>query len=895
LLLSRFYGIKWESLSTLIEGIFMPRVEQRAEQTLSYSPVFLEPVLRGGEISPPGNFAEFVKHPVNARGENLLEDFNPPRVLALLSSISHSGLSDLILESFSLLPINIGVTRKNLGLFAEAGLEVEEGEELIAADLEERFPPIIIAHLRELALKKQVGRQSVFSQGQFLEAYLEWTRFWFGHLCGETSQELSSKPEISLRAARERLRGKMPRELFCIAQRGGRDYGFQGELLDTGRELTLALGVLLFRGKLAAGTPSFWKKLGVNKEALGINLPALYELCALLEEQGGKFFFSLESGEKHLITKKLFDLYGSAKDEGISLFRSDDEGLRALRQIQEYLASQGVYTSIFSQKAKQNLEKKEMFRLFVPPSQLENFKSWSEGGKRSDGVGVWGATFLSRLYFYKNKDFSEKAFRFDLQFLRERRENGDDVPSESSLRRWRQGRWSVPNKLGCFFNTYGLDQTEEKRQIVLQAGRLYLRQGEEVVHKLKERFPLMNLHRLTKAFLSLDSILYRMPEKLAEIDNWQEEIDLATDQWGGLLELSDDDLRELLELKLVKKGFPEALGDETLARNLPEGEPVDLSEVPADDTITLYLKEAAATPLLSSREEKGLARLIEKGRIASVLLERTNGKLSDSVTKRLVFVIQNAQRMEARFIKANTLLVIGIAGKYFYLCRNILHNNIPFLDLIQEGNIGLMKAVEKFDWRRGYKFSTYATWWARQTVSRFIEEHGGAFRMPAHTGSKIRKIARAKRTLEQWLGYQPTSEEVAQEVAPELGISPQAVLEWMTTFAQVTRTVSLERPIGEDEKNALGDFVEDVKAEDPEQAAGLLGLKETIDWALDTLTPRQARILRLRCGLADGREYTLEEVGQKFGLTRERIRQIEAEALRKLRHPRRSRQLKRYL
>jgi len=310
-------------------------------------------------------------------------------------------------------------------------------------------------------------------------------------------------------------------------------------------------------------------------------------------------------------------------------------------------------------------------------------------------------------------------------------------------------------------------------------------------------------------------------------------------------------------------------------------EEFDLSNIAVDDTVGLYLKEMARVPLLTTEQEVDLAKRLERGLNADKKLCKLNGSASYKKRAELQGQVEDGGAAREHLIKANTRLVVSIAKKY-------INRGVPFLDLIQEGNLGLMKAVEKFDYRRGYRFSTYATWWIRQTITRAIADQGRTIRVPVHMSDRIRRLYKAARQLEQSCGRKPTPE----EIATELNLEPRKV-QWMLKVSW--RPISLERPVGEDEDTELGAFIEDDTTPTPTQSAFQNLLKEKVEEVLATLTPREARILRLRFGLQNGRAYTLEEVGQKFGLTRERIRQIEGKALRRLRHPRRARQLRDYL
>jgi len=309
---------------------------------------------------------------------------------------------------------------------------------------------------------------------------------------------------------------------------------------------------------------------------------------------------------------------------------------------------------------------------------------------------------------------------------------------------------------------------------------------------------------------------------------------------------------------------------------------VDLAPISSDDTIGLYLKEMARVPLLSMEEELELARRIERGKHSKREMDRLNGHCPNNRRAELEQYMVDGQSAREHLIKANTRLVVSIAKRY-------IGRGVPFLDLIQEGNLGLIKAVEKYEYQRGFRFSTYATWWIRQTITRAIADQGRTIRVPVHMVDRIRQLYKTTHEIEQKLGRIPSTEEIANA----LGL-PCTKVDWMLRVSWLP--LSLESPINEDEDDAeLGNFVEDQITPTPVQSAYSKLLSEKVEEVLESLPPREARILRLRFGLENGRTYTLEEVGQKFGLTRERIRQIESKALRRLRHPRRARQLKEYL
>jgi RNA polymerase primary sigma factor len=357
-------------------------------------------------------------------------------------------------------------------------------------------------------------------------------------------------------------------------------------------------------------------------------------------------------------------------------------------------------------------------------------------------------------------------------------------------------------------------------------------QGEERIDEVKE---------LIEKGKSKGTLTYK------EIMDTLEEIELDPEQIEKIYDTFDEMGIDILgEDEIVKDIIEDETELEAEEFTVPEG-------VSIDDPVRMYLKEIGKIPLLTADEEIELAQAIEEG---------------DEEAKR-------------KLAEANLRLVVSIAKRY--VGRGML-----FLDLIQEGNLGLIKAVEKFDYRKGFKFSTYATWWIRQAITRAIADQARTIRIPVHMVETINKLIRVSRQLLQELGREPMPEEIADE----MGLSEDKVRE-ILKIAQ--EPVSLETPIGEEEDSHLGDFIPDDDAPAPAEAAAFTMLREQLVDVLDTLTPREEKVLRLRFGLDDGRVRTLEEVGREFNVTRERIRQIEAKALRKLRHPSRSKKLKDYL
>ncbi len=308
----------------------------------------------------------------------------------------------------------------------------------------------------------------------------------------------------------------------------------------------------------------------------------------------------------------------------------------------------------------------------------------------------------------------------------------------------------------------------------------------------------------------------------------------------------------------------------------------DISAVSSDDPVGLYFRQMAQEPLLTAEEEIELAKRIEIGRRAQARLHSEEAaQRSNRWRQQMKRLMQDGQAAREHLGRANTRLVVSIAKRY-------MGQGLPFPDLIQEGNVGLMRAVDKYDYRRGNRFSTYATWWIRQAITRALAQKTRTIRIPLHMTERIRQMYRTAQNLEQALGRRPTPEEIADE----MGLPAETVRSMMDASQHA---IALERPVGEDGDSEFGDFIEDLDTPSPADTATKHLLQETIEEVLSELTPRQSHILRLRFGLGGGEPHTLEEIANKFGLSRERIRQLEKEALRRLRHPRVAHTLRDYL
>ncbi|MDK1118706.1 MAG: sigma-70 family RNA polymerase sigma factor [Anaerolineae bacterium] len=376
-----------------------------------------------------------------------------------------------------------------------------------------------------------------------------------------------------------------------------------------------------------------------------------------------------------------------------------------------------------------------------------------------------------------------------------------------------------------------------------------------------------------KSYVTLDDILHFFPEAEQDVQKLEEAFSALLS--AGIPFVEDANLTEPSEEELAAEESEAETEEEEDGLALEDY----LANIDTDDTIGLYLKEVSRVPLLNAEKEVELAQRIERGRIAREDLAK--GKFNLQERTGLREKIEDGWAAREHLITANSRLVISVAKKY-------MGRGVPFLDLIQEGNIGLIRATKKFDYRRGHKFSTYATWWIRQAVTRAIADQGRTIRVPVHMGDQINKLLRVQHQLTQRLGRDPTVEELADA----LEVPPKKI-ENMIQVAR--RPLSLETPTDDEEDSVLGDFIEDDESPPPDVTATYNLLREHLREVMNDLPPREVRILQLRYGLSDGQAYTLEEVGRKMGVTRERVRQIEAQALSRLRHPIIRRKLRDYL
>ncbi len=393
---------------------------------------------------------------------------------------------------------------------------------------------------------------------------------------------------------------------------------------------------------------------------------------------------------------------------------------------------------------------------------------------------------------------------------------------------------------------------------------------EDTVEELSGEEQLLNIGR-EKSYVTYDDILAAFPDAEKNLEQ-MEDVFAALADAGIQIVPSEDEAADQL-------GYEE--DDDEDEYNDHNNENL-LEAIEADDTVGLYLKEIGRVPLLTAAQEVDLAQRMERGKAArDAIAEADSEKLEDKERLRLDQMGDDGMAAREHLINANSRLVISVAKKY-------IGRGVPFLDLIQEGNIGLIRAAKKFDWRRGHKFSTYATWWIRQAVTRAIADQGRTIRVPVHMGDQINRLLRASHQLTQELGRDPTVAELAEALNVTVRKAEQMI--------QVARRpISLETPTDDEEESVLGDFIPDEDSPAPAEVVTTQMLREQLSDILATLPPREVRILQLRYGLLDGETYTLEEVGKKLGVTRERVRQIEAQALSRLRHPAHARKLRDFL
>ena len=390
---------------------------------------------------------------------------------------------------------------------------------------------------------------------------------------------------------------------------------------------------------------------------------------------------------------------------------------------------------------------------------------------------------------------------------------------------------------------------------------------EIAMEELSDEEQLLNLGR-DNGYVTYDDLLAAFPDVEQNLERREEVFTALSD--AGILIVSNED--EAIDQLLDKDDDDEDDSGDSARTNL-------LEAIEADDTIGLYLKEIGRVPLLTMLQEVDLAQRMERGKAASEI--QRAGNASPAEFERNALLIEDGLAAREHLINANSRLVISVAKKY-------IGRGVPFLDLIQEGNLGLMRATKKFDWQRGYKFSTYATWWIRQAISRAVADQGRTIRVPVHMGDQISRLLRTTHQLTQELGHEPSLAELAEGLNVTLRKAEQIM-------QAASAPISLETPNDDEDESVLGDFLSDDTSPAPSEVVTTQILREQLAEILATLPPREVRILQFRYGLLDGETYTLEQVGKKMGVTRERVRQIEAQALSRLRHPAYARKLRDFL
>ena len=411
-------------------------------------------------------------------------------------------------------------------------------------------------------------------------------------------------------------------------------------------------------------------------------------------------------------------------------------------------------------------------------------------------------------------------------------------------------------------------QPSEPQDLPKDMGKESTAAIEEIaVEELSGEEQLLNVGR-DKGYVTYDDVLAAFPDAEKNLEQMEDVFAALADAGIQVIPTEDEAADQM------------AYDDDDDEDELNEHNNENLLEaIEADDTVGLYLKEIGRVPLLTAPQEVDLAQRMERGKDARETLAAD--KVAQKERERLEQLVDDGMAAREHLINANSRLVISVAKKY-------IGRGVPFLDLIQEGNIGLIRAAKKFDWRRGHKFSTYATWWIRQAVTRAIADQGRTIRVPVHMGDQINRLLRASHQLTQELGRDPTVAELAEALNVTVRKAEQMI--------QVARRpISLETPTDDEEESVLGDFIPDEDSPAPAEVVTSQMLREQLSDILSTLPPREVRILQLRYGLLDGETYTLEEVGKKLGVTRERVRQIEAQALSRLRHPAHARKLRDFL
>lgn len=764
------------------------------------------------------------------------EHFNP-QVLRNRAVQPNGSLCQGVVKSTEALPLYLAPDEKNWPLLSILGASAELKEKRVLKEKDLAFlPKIITGFLKAISLDWQIRikdseQELITKQTKIAEELGIWFLAWRLGLTTGSIKKIGKFLGNKLRGLNEK--SNLPRRVDNIL-RGKRP---------------LPLDVERFARKKSSPLPLFgWDQSKALTQALTINslkegaipdsLGRMKWIALLLSQSGNFSAVDFNSEQQIGLILTIANLIGREINgqEGWVYCSS-----RSPKSNKQRIIREAVEAALFLNsplKTRGNIKGK--FEVMMPLEWSGNYQNWRQSPLAEKYFLSWALKFND----FPLETLKSEGLVFPEKELVRMREWG----SKTLVPHWLKFYYFYP----FYGQVPGSHERKKRQESIKFMAQIFFRRGEEVIWKLKEHFPQAPLPELARIFVEIDRNfcdLTTLPP--ADLVNWKKSLSRSIDDWQVILdpEITDEESLKKHLTKLIPLEKPKS---------------ISLEEIEADDTLSLYFREASQEPLLKHGHEIILAFIIQLG-------------------KKNEFFAEKADAARKWLVKANLRLVISIAKGY----RGF---GLPFLDLIQEGNRGLIeKAIEKFDFQRGNRFSTYATYWIRQAISRALPAQGELIRIPIHKDKLIRQIWKTSQRLENTWGRRPTPEEIAKE----MGIKPQEIK--ILLNKALIQPISLETPVGDDEDSELIDFVEGELFPGPTEAAEQTDLRERLEEVLETLTPREARILRLRFGLNDSYSYTLKEVGEKLGLTRERVRQIQNEALQRLRHPSRSRPLRDYL